>query len=56
MTDLFSLVLVEDSQGNINPYAVTGFSPNSKDQNDHGTLWRENHHANSLGDMIGRKM
>ncbi|CAF2527441.1 unnamed protein product [Rotaria sp. Silwood2] len=42
----------EDSQGNINPYAVTGFILNGKDQIDHGSLWRENNHAHCLLDAI----
>ncbi|CAF3429449.1 unnamed protein product [Rotaria socialis] len=42
----------EDSQGNINPYAVTGFSLNCKEHNKHGTLWRENPHSNILTDSL----
>ncbi|CAM2701493.1 unnamed protein product [Rotaria socialis] len=47
-----NFVFVEDSQGNINPYAVTGFSLNCKEHNKHGTLWRENPHSNILTDSL----
>ncbi|CAF4516635.1 unnamed protein product [Rotaria sp. Silwood1] len=40
----------EDSQGNINPYAVTGFTLNGTDQIDLGSLWRENNHTHCLID------
>ncbi|CAF0823910.1 unnamed protein product [Rotaria sp. Silwood1] len=36
----------EDSQGNINPYAVTGDTMNYKDKRDHGYAWRETEHNN----------
>ncbi|CAF1443327.1 unnamed protein product, partial [Adineta steineri] len=42
----------EDSQGNINPYAVTGWTLNCKDPIDHGSLFRENKHAHCLIDPI----
>ncbi|CAF0794841.1 unnamed protein product [Rotaria sordida] len=45
----------EDSQGNINPYAVTGFTLNDKDQIDHGSLWRENSHTRCLIDAIDHR-
>ncbi|UJR10325.1 hypothetical protein I4U23_014531 [Adineta vaga] len=32
----------KDSQGNINPYAVTGYAMNYKDEANHGSFWREN--------------
>ncbi|CAF0912627.1 unnamed protein product, partial [Adineta ricciae] len=34
----------EDSQGNINPYAVTGYAINCKDEASRGSFWRENQH------------
>ncbi|CAF1590596.1 unnamed protein product, partial [Adineta ricciae] len=40
----------EDSQGNINPYAVTGWTSNCKEQIDHSALWRDNKHAHCLID------
>ncbi|UJR35713.1 hypothetical protein I4U23_028463 [Adineta vaga] len=40
----------EDSQGNINPYAVTGWPSNCKDRTDHNSVWKDNKHAYCLMD------
>ena len=44
----------EDSQGNINPYAVTGCVLTSNEDFDHGPFWKENKHAKCLIDTVGR--
>ena len=54
LIDLISS-FVEDSQGNINPYAVTGCALNCKDHADHGTFWRDNKHTHCLLDTLGKK-
>jgi hypothetical protein len=50
------VIILEDSQGNINPYAVTGCTLNSKDEIDHGLFWKENKHTNCLLDTLGTKL
>ncbi len=34
-SQIFIFFFIEDSQGNINPYAVTSYTMNDKDENDH---------------------
>jgi hypothetical protein len=43
---LILFISIEDSQGNINPYAVTGYTTNYKDEND-------NKHNHRLLDSTG---
>ena len=43
--------IIEDSQGNINPYAVTG----CKDSIDYSSLWKEKTHSNDIIDTLGMK-
>ncbi len=47
------LIFIEDSQGNINPYAVTSYAMNYKDEADHGSFWRENKHNNGQLNTTG---
>lgn len=47
-------IFVEDSQGNINPYAVTGCVLNSSDDLDHGTFWKDNKQTHCLLDPISK--
>jgi hypothetical protein len=44
---------VEDSQGNINPYAVTAYTMDYKDEIDHGSFWKENKHNHCQLDNTG---
>ncbi len=47
------MIFIEDSQGNINPYAVTSYAMNYKDEADHGSFWREDKHNNGQLNTTG---
>ena len=46
--------VVEDSQGNINPYAVTGCTLHGKDDLEHAAAWRAPTYNHCLIDTLGR--
>ncbi|CAF4381471.1 unnamed protein product, partial [Adineta steineri] len=43
----------EDSQGNINPYAVTGYAMNCKDETNHESIYSETKHQQSQLNTTG---
>jgi hypothetical protein len=46
-------IFTEDSQGNINPYAVTGYSIHYKNETDHGPFCKENRYNQCDMDTTG---
>jgi hypothetical protein len=47
------VVFIEDSQGNINPYAMTGYTINYDDKIDHGSFCNENKYKQRNPDISG---